>query len=390
MARVIAADAAGIEQGIAALAAGELVALPTETVYGLGADATRPDAARAVFAAKGRPADHPLIVHVLGADDLDAWAAEVPPLARALAAEFWPGPLTLVLRRADGVCDEVTGGQDTVGLRCPAHPVARALIAGLARCVATPAAQPAPVADPVAAGVMEGREPSAEVPPPARRRVGIAAPSANRFGRISPSLASHVAEDFADLDLLVLDGGACEVGIESTIVDLTRGAPVVLRPGAITPARIAAVAARLAADAGTPHAVASAGDPDAKAGAPAACGEPAPAPVAAPASAPAPRVSGSLDSHYAPRKPLRLMSSDEIRAIADPADWALLAFDVPAGDWAWQVVAPRDPAAFAHGLYAWLHAMDGSGAARLAIEHLPVGEDWAAVADRLRRAAFNG
>ncbi|WP_176256679.1 L-threonylcarbamoyladenylate synthase [Derxia lacustris] len=347
MARLLPADAAGIALGIDTLAAGALVAFATETVYGLGADATRPEAVRRIFAAKGRPADHPVIVHVLCADDLDAWAAEVPPLARALAEAFWPGPLTLVLKRAAGVCDEVTGGQDTVGLRAPAHADARALIAGLAeRADADAEARAA------GATALPGAQ------PPARRRSGIAAPSANRFGRISPSLASHVAADFAESDLLVLDSGACAVGIESTIVDLSRGAPVVLRPGAITPAQIAEVAARIDG-----RAVSS--------------------------SAAAPRVSGSLASHYAPRKPLLLLDAAAIAALDAPADWAVLAFTPAARDWAWHTQAPRDPAAYAHGLYAWLHAMDGSPARRLAIEAPPADPAWTAVADRLGRAAFS-
>jgi len=369
VARLIPADSAGIAVGADLLAAGELVAFPTETVYGLGADATQPDAVRRVFAAKGRPADHPLIVHVLGAADLDAWATEVPSLARALAAAFWPGPLTLVLPRAAGVCDEVTGGQGTVGLRCPSHPVARALIAALA-----------------------AREPGD--PASAPRRIGIAAPSANRFGRISPSLAAHVAADFDDVDLLVLDGGACDVGIESTIVDLSRGAPVVLRPGAITAAQIAAVARAVEVRGGSDATtgIADDGGSDSNAQVRRANTPKADDPACLPdrgQTAPAPRVSGSLASHYAPRKPLLLLSADAIAALHPAADWAVLAFNPPQRDWAWQSRAPLDPRDYAHGLYAWLHAMDGSPARRLAIEQLPATPEWAAVADRLGRAAFS-
>ncbi len=187
-------------RAVEALLAGGLVALPTETVYGLGADAEQPHAVARVFAVKGRPADHPLIVHVRGAEDLDAWARDIPPYARALAEALWPGPLTLVLPRSARAGDHVTGGQDTVGLRAPSHPVAREVLAALG-----------------------GR--------------GIAAPSANRFGRVSPTTAQHVLDELGALldpaTDLVLDGGACDVGVESTILDCTGERPRLLRPGAV-------------------------------------------------------------------------------------------------------------------------------------------------------------
>ena len=191
-----------IAHAAAVLKAGELVAFPTETVYGLGADASNADAVRKVFAAKGRPADHPLIVHIADAVQLSNWARDIPPTAHLLAKKFWPGPLTLVLQRNPQVPDAVTGGQDTVALRIPSHPVAQALLREFGG--------------------------------------GIAAPSANRFGRVSATTAAHVHEEFGDSVACVLDGGAADVGIESTIVDCSRGAPALLRPGWITPQQLEA------------------------------------------------------------------------------------------------------------------------------------------------------
>jgi len=248
MAQIVAATPEGIALAAARLRGGDLVAMPTETVYGLAGNAADPQAVAKIFATKGRPADHPLIVHVLGADDLPRWAARIPDAAQALARAFWPGPLTMILPRAAGVHDLVTGAQPSVGLRCPSHPVARALLQAFGGAVA--------------------------------------APSANKFGRISPTRADHVAADYPDEDLLVLDGGEAEVGVESTIVDLSRieeAGVVLLRPGAITPAQIEAV-----------------------------IGLPVRAPDAA-----APRASGTLASHYAPRKPLSLVSADQIAQCAD-------------------------------------------------------------------------
>jgi L-threonylcarbamoyladenylate synthase len=184
-----------IERAVALLRAGELVAFPTETVYGLGADAANPAAVAKIFAAKGRPQDHPLIVHLDGAAQLDAWARDIPAYAFELAEAFWPGPLTLILKRQPGVPDAVTGGQDTVGLRVPGHPLALELLRAFGG--------------------------------------GLAAPSANRFGRISPTTARHVREELGEAVAMVLDGGPCQVGIESTILDCTGGAPRILRPGMV-------------------------------------------------------------------------------------------------------------------------------------------------------------
>jgi L-threonylcarbamoyladenylate synthase len=321
-ARIVAATPAAIADAAARLRAGELVAFPTETVYGLGADAGNASAVRAIFAAKGRPADHPVIVHVAERGDLAFWAREVPAAAARLADAFWPGPLTLILPRTANAGDAVTGGQDSVGLRMPSHPVARAILQAFA-----------------ATG---GR--------------GVAAPSANRFGRISPTTARHVADDLGERVALIVDGGACDVGIESTIVAFAHDEPVLLRPGGIGAEAIARVLGR------TPRA----------------------------AAADAPRASGTLASHYAPRTPSRLVAADalvgEIRHAG--GDVAVLARTMarPAthrGAW---IAAARDPQPYAHDLYAHLRALDAAGAQRILIEDVPADDAWTAVRDRLARA----
>jgi L-threonylcarbamoyladenylate synthase len=312
------------------LRAGELVGLPTETVYGLGADALNPEAVRKIFAAKGRPADHPLIVHLPSAEHLPRWASAIPKEAIALARAFWPGPLTLILKRESGVPDEVTGGQGTVGLRVPAHPVALALLQAFDS--------------------------------------GVAAPSANRFGRISPTTAAHVRDELGDKVAMVLDGGPCAVGIESTIIDFSRATPEILRPGAITADDIARVMGRR----------------------PRVRGEAEPATAAAEA----PRVSGALAAHYAPRTALRLLPAGRLgeeaaalagegsrvavlaRSVADPHDARLM----------WKT-ASADPAGFARELYATLRELDGLGADFILVEALPASAAWSALADRLGRAA---
>ena len=308
--------------------AGELVAFPTETVYGLGADASNPAAVAKIFAAKGRPADHPLIVHLAGHDAVDHWADQVPAVAWELMETFWPGPLTLILRKQDWVPDAVTGGQDTVGLRVPGHPIALELL----RRFATVAGEHA----------------------------GIAAPSANRFGRISPTTAAHVREELGDRVSLILDGGPCTVGIESTIVDCSRDEPVVLRPGHISPAHLEAVFGRRL-------------------------------PILTAAGAP--RVSGSLAAHYAPQTPMRLVASerllDFLNAQRHKGDrCGVIAHSQPphAGmPHVWKLLA-ADPVGYAHGLYAALHEMDHAGVALIVVEALPETPEWVAVADRLRRA----
>lgn len=304
---------------LAALRRGDAIGLPTETVYGLAADASRPEAVRRIFELKGRPADHPLIVHVADAKQLDRWARDIPDAARALAAAFWPGPLTLILRKQPHVPDEVTGGQPTVGLRCPAHPIALALL-----------------------HEFDG---------------GLAAPSANRFGHVSPTSAAHVREEFGDAVPVVLDGGECEVGIESTILDLSGEIPRILRPGRITRAQIEALVGP----------VAEGGDAD------------------------SPRASGTLDAHYAPRTALLLMPREALVAEAGEQEAlgkrvAVLAIgtlpDGLAG-----LALPALPDGYAHGLYAALRSLDALGANLLLAERPPATRDWLAVNDRLRRSA---
>ena len=317
---------APIEKAAALLRAGELVAFPTETVYGLGADAGNPTAVAKIFAAKGRPADHPLIVHLPGDDHLERWARDIPDAAYELAEAFWPGPLTLILKRQSGVIDAVTGGQDTVGVRVPGHPLALELLRAFGG--------------------------------------GVAAPSANRFGRISPTTAQHVRDDLGDAVAMVLDGGACSVGIESTIVDVSSGRSRILRPGMISAVDLGRVLGRMPPVGGSPS------------------GEHLP------------RVSGSLESHYAPRTPLLLAQPDVLifavrDALAKNERLAVLApMACPISDsrivWC---QAPSEPAAFARDLYANLRALDAAGCSRIVVQKPPQSDGWQAVNDRLRRAA---
>lgn len=315
------------------LRAGDIVGMPTETVYGLGADALNPEAVKKIFAAKGRPADHPLIVHLPDASHMVRWAASIPKDAIALARAFWPGPLTLILKRADGVPDEVTGGQDTVGLRVPSHSIALALLQ-----------------------VFDS---------------GIAAPSANRFGRISPTTAEHVHEELGDKVAMVLDGGACAVGIESTIVDFSRDTPEILRPGAITADDIAGVIGR------RPRVRGEAGEGVQEAA----------------ALSHAPRVSGALAAHYAPSTPLRLLPAAQLieeaaMLVGEGSRVAVLAHTVADphdARFIWQAVQ-ADASAYGHDLYANLRKLDASGADFILLEALPASEDWRAIADRLGRA----
>jgi L-threonylcarbamoyladenylate synthase len=324
----VSPDRSEIERAAAILRAGGLVAFPTETVYGLGADASNPAAVAKIFAAKGRPQDHPLIVHLAGVELLAQWAADIPAAAQQLAAAFWPGPLTLILKRAAGVPDCITGGQDTVGLRIPGHAVALELLRAFA-------------------GESGGRAYS-----------GVAAPSANRFGRISPTAAAHVRAELGEAVDCILDGGECEIGIESTIVDLSRARPVLLRPGLITPAQIAAV---LGAEVEAPDAA-------------------------------APRAPGALASHYAPRTPLYLVSAAELSArlsaLRGQKTAVLARSEAPSGlkDVYWQE-APRAVAGYAHELYASLRRLDALGCAAILVEVPPPVPGWQGVNDRLRRAA---
>ncbi|MDK9703346.1 MAG: L-threonylcarbamoyladenylate synthase [Sulfuritalea sp.] len=318
---------ADIPRAVALLRAGELVAFPTETVYGLGADAGNPGAIARIFAAKGRPADHPLIVHLPDASHLERWAVDIPEAARKLAAAFWPGPLTLILKRHASVQDAITGGQDTVGLRVPNHPLALQLLREFG-------------------GANGG---------------GLAAPSANRFGHVSPTTAAHVREELGDAVAMILDGGPCAVGIESTILDLSSGEPRILRPGMLDADAIGAVLGRPPAFGGEQN---------------------------------APRVSGSLEAHYAPRTPLRLVAAADLATAARQAleagqRIAVLASEPPvSGDsnMIWSA-AGTDATRFAHDLYARLREFDALDCDLILVAAPPDAEAWRAVADRLRRAA---
>ena len=315
-------------EAAAALLAGRLVALPTETVYGLGARADSPHAVARVYAAKGRPADHPLIVHVRDASALAAWAAGVPPYAAALAGAFWPGPLTLVVRRGARALDAVTGGQDTVAIRVPAHPAARAVLDALVEATGDAA-------------------------------FGVAAPSANRFGRVSPTTSGHVVSELADVlgeGDLVLEGGASAVGVESTIVDCTGARPAVLRPGKVS-----------AADVGRATGLAT----------------------GAPSGARAP---GMLASHYAPLASVRVVDAAAL-ALAPAADamvGVLALADVPTPGGHVRLSAPATADEYARVLYAALREADALGLAEVLAVPPPAGGIGAAVADRLDRAAAGG
>lgn len=315
-----------IEQASAILHRGGLVAFPTETVYGLGADAEDSTAIARIFAAKGRPANHPVIVHIGHASLLEHWAADIPPSAWLLAKHFWPGPLTLILKRGAHVLDAVTGGQDTVGLRMPDHPVALALLSAFGG--------------------------------------GVAAPSANRFGRISPTTALHVRDELGEAVDCILDGGPCHVGIESTILDLSGMHPRLLRPGAISVAAIENILGQELAEASgiaASHAV--------------------------------PRVPGALASHYAPQTPLTLVAAHDLQVVVkrhlDQGERvAVLARSTatPLANCVWQTM-PSNPSDYAHELYARLRALDALHVDSLLVEALPVEVIWQAVRDRISRAA---
>ena len=309
------------------LEAGSLVAFPTETVYGLGADAENPQAVAAIYAAKGRPSNHPVIVHLAPEADISYWASDIPEHAKKLIAAFWPGPLTLILKRAAHIPEAVSGGQDSIGLRCPSHPVAQALL----------------------------REFKGG-------RGGVAAPSANKFGHVSPTTAQHVRDEFGAELPSILDGGQSEVGIESTIVDLSRGGLALLRPGGIGAERIAAVLGI---------------EPTAS-------------------DAAAPRVSGALDSHYAPATPVVVVDvnklPDAVRQLQAAGKRVVTIQrerEGLGGALATRMM-PVSPDGYAHDLYAALRAMDHAGGDVIVVEAPPLGQDWAGVNDRLRRAAFNG
>jgi len=331
------------ERAAHALMRGELVAFPTETVYGLGADAANSVAVARIYAAKGRPSNHPVIVHVAKPEDITSWCTDIPDQAWRLAEALWPGPLTLILKRHPDVDTAVSGGQSTIGVRCPAHPVARELLTMFA----------------------ELKQKTNEV------RAGVAAPSANRFGRVSPTRAQHVRSEFVDLvarGMPVLEGGDSEVGIESTIIDLSSvssgGAPALLRPGAISAEQVQAVLGQSVIG----HQASS------------------------------PRVSGSLKAHYAPSTPLALCESGErhekvsawLAAHVGEGRLALLTRDPDRVAPSTRVVVigmPGDALAYAQVLYATLRELDEMGVATAMVENVPNEPAWAGVRDRLARAA---
>jgi len=321
---------AHVQQAVDALCAGELLGLPTETVYGLAADACNETAVAKIFQAKGRPSNHPLIVHVSSVNEVKKFANEAPDFAQKLMVQFWPGPLTLILPRREEMAAAAAGGQNSVGLRCPSHPVAHEVLKACA-----------------AKGVW-----------------GVAAPSANLFGRVSPTSAAHVQSEFGD-SLLILDGGECEVGIESSIVDCTRGVPVLLRPGQISRTQIEQ-----------------------------ACGLKLVSPETL--NSEAPRASGTLESHYAPTAKVRLMSTaDWQKALAalgphtqNLALWSVQkpSYELMGAGLYWRAM-PADATQSAHDLFGVLRDFDARGVRTIWIETPPHTPEWEGVRDRLERAA---
>ena len=329
-------DPEAIAEAARRIRAGALVGFPTETVYGLGADASNDAAVALIFAAKGRPPEHPLIVHVARAAQVADYASEVPDFATRLIAAFWPGPLTLILPRRAGVAAAAAGGQNSIGLRCPAHPVALALLKACG--------------------------------------TGLAGPSANRFGRVSPTTALHVQEELGE-ELMVLDGGPCAVGIESTIVDCTRGQPVLLRPGLLTRAQLEAACGQTVLDKDAPVSVA------------------------------APRASGTLESHYAPNARVRLMDALALQTALDALNANNAAAAAQASPGTVAVYArsplrlkapslhrqmPEDAAAAAQQLFAVLRELDALGVSQIWVQAPPDAPEWDGVRDRLSRAAADG
>ena len=315
---ILLPDAQDIAEAVAALRRGEVIGLPTETVYGLAGDAANADALRRIFTTKGRPADHPLIVHLGDIAQIADWAADVPAAALKLASAFWPGPMTLILNKAAQVSDLVTGGQDSVGLRIPNHPVALSVLHAFG--------------------------------------CGLAVPSANRFGHVSPTTAQHVRDEFGSAVPIVLDGGPCRIGIESTIIDLTATTPRILRPGQLSYDAIAAVIG--AVDEGQHHN--------------------------------SPRVSGALAAHYAPRTPTenvpRAKLATRWRQCHDAGETALVLSigHLPAATEG--LALPEHPEDYARHLYAALRTLDAEGADRILVERTPDTAAWRAITDRLTRA----
>lgn len=311
-----------VQEAVEALRAGELVAFPTETVYGLGANANNPDAVRKIFRLKGRPSTHPVIVHIDHPRYLQRWVRDMTPEAKKLADAFWPGPLTLVAKRALAVNDVITGGQDTVAIRVPNHPVAQQLLNAFGG--------------------------------------GIAAPSANRYGHVSPTRAEHVREEFGDDLKIVLDGGDCKVGLESTIVACLGDAPRVLRPGSISLSQLRAVVPTI---------------------------QTGPNPAA-------PRVPGSTTRHYSPQTPVNVVANRRLEQVMNEfrenhEKVAVLAQRPPVttNEFMTWINAGTRPDLYARQLYANLRTLDKAGAKVILVEEVPEGERWDAVRDRLKRAA---
>jgi L-threonylcarbamoyladenylate synthase len=313
-----------LEEAVTALRNGDLVAFPTETVYGLGANARDAGALRRVFEAKGRPADHPLILHLDSVRFLPRWVAEVPPQVEPLAKAFWPGPLTLVLPRSEEAPDVLTGGQDTIAIRIPSHPMAQQLLTAFGG--------------------------------------GIAAPSANRYGRVSPTRPEHVREELGDSVAVILDGGESSIGVESTILSLAGARPRLLRPGSVTHAQLEAVIG----------------------------------PVEVGADKSTPRVPGSSAQHYSPQTAVAIVPSTLLESridtlLRDARRVAVLAQRPPrkAQQGVTWINAGRRLDAYQHDLYANLRSLDKAGADLILVEEVPAPPEWAAVRDRLARAAVN-
>ncbi len=322
MVRIVRATQVEIETAVQALRDGELVAFPTETVYGLGANAQNPAAVRKIFEAKGRPSSHPVIVHLDSPRYLHRWVREVPDAATRLAEHFWPGPLTMVLPRAPHVHDIVTGGQDTVAIRVPHHPMAQQLLTAFGG--------------------------------------GIAAPSANRYGRLSPTRAEHVRDELGDAVKVILDGGECQIGLESTIVAFDGPHVRLLRPGAVTAGQMRQVVSELQIG----------------------------------ANLESPRVPGDSPSHYAPTTPMTIVPAGEIDSHAASLSEggrrvAVLAQRLPlrAHKYVTWINAGRRPEQYGHDLYANLRTLDKAGCQQILVQDVPEGERWDAIRDRLLRAA---
>lgn len=319
-----------IGRAVTSLRAGAPIGLPTETVYGLAADAGNADAVAQIFSTKGRPADHPLIVHVASAEAAKVWAATWPAAADKLAAAFWPGPMTLIVKRASHVLDAVTGGQDTVGIRVPSHPVAQAVLRAFAG---------------------DGHD-----------HAGLAAPSANQFGHVSPTTAAHVVAEFPDRALMILDGGACEVGVESTIVDVSGDHVRILRPGRVRASEIERVLGAPLMEVG----------------------------------ADVPRVSGALASHYAPRTQTLMLATPRLKMqlrafrqaqVKQPMRCVIThSFDAEPAEHLRAIRLAADAETWEYELYALLRTLDEERYATLIIEAPPETPDWDAVNDRVKRA----